>query len=177
MELGSWALTYEDSRTVIEANRTDLFSTAYFAVTENGVPRGIIAPSVQLIATTQQHQLHAAVVSAPLEDLFVTYQGVNTVDDRTVLMLDVSIHPLVASVWTGFALLMLGTLFALLGTMLRRNAGELGKPEAISGKLARSKMDDGEPSRSEASGGEPNGPETSGEGQEAFERGGSHVGN
>jgi cytochrome c-type biogenesis protein CcmF len=177
VELGSWALTYEDSRTVIEANRTDLFSTAYFAVTENGVPRGIIAPSVQLIATTQQHQLHAAVVSAPLEDLFVTYQGVNTVDDRTVLMLDVSIHPLVASVWTGFALLMLGTLFALLGTMLRRNAGELGKPEAISGKLARSKMDDGEPSRSEASGGEPNGPETSGEGQEAFERGGSHVGN
>lgn len=29
VELGSWALTYEDSRTVIEANRTDLFSTAY----------------------------------------------------------------------------------------------------------------------------------------------------
>ena len=108
VEIGDWELAFEDVRTVIEENRTDLFSTASFAVWRDGRPWGTIAPAVQLIATTQQHQLHAAVVSTPLEDLFVTYQGVEKAGDEAVLVLDVSVHPLVAFLWAGFGLLLLG---------------------------------------------------------------------
>ena len=127
IEIGDWALAFEDARTVIEENRTDLFSTVFFAVSRDERPWGTVAPAVQLIATTQQHQLHAAVVSTPLEDLFVTYQGVESTDGEAALVLDVSIHPLVGFLWVGFGLLLVGIALSCVGGAARNGRPRLAE--------------------------------------------------
>jgi len=101
----------------IEANNTVLYQVV-FDVYKDGQPVGQAAPSVQLDVTTQQQKLNAAVISFPDEDLFVVYRGVNQQGDFS---LDVRVNPFVQFVWVGFAMLMLGTLAALV--MPRRKDG------------------------------------------------------
>ena len=48
----------------------------------------------------------------PEEDLFVVYRGVNQNGDFS---LDVRVNPFIMFVWIGFGMLMVGTLFALVG--------------------------------------------------------------
>ena len=73
---------------------------------------GQASPSVQLDVITQQQKLNAAVLSFPEEDLFIVYRGVNT---DGAFSLDVRINPFIVLVWIGFGMLMVGTLFALVG--------------------------------------------------------------
>lgn len=81
-----------------------------FDVYKSGAYVGQATPSVQLDTSTQQQKLNAAVVGFPEEDLFIVYRGVN---DEGAFSLDVRVNPLISLVWTGFALLMLGTFCAL----------------------------------------------------------------
>jgi cytochrome c-type biogenesis protein CcmF len=52
------------------------------------------------------------VLGFPEEDLFVVYRGVNQNGDYS---LDVRVNQFISLVWIGFGVLMLGTLFALVG--------------------------------------------------------------
>lgn len=79
----------------------------------SGAYLGHVSPSVQLDVMTQQTKLNASVLSAPTEDLFVVYRGVN--EDGTALSMDVRVNPLISFTWVGFGLLMVGTAIALFG--------------------------------------------------------------
>jgi cytochrome c-type biogenesis protein CcmF len=83
-----------------------------FDVYQGETYRGQVSPGIELVEATQQRKPLAAVLSAPLEDLFVVYNGVN---DESGLSLSAFINPCISFVWAGFALLMLGTAIAALG--------------------------------------------------------------
>lgn len=125
VDVGSYHMEYRDSETVVEANRADLFNTVFFEVFAGDGRIGELAPAVQMIATTQQHQLHAAVLSMPLEDLFVVYRGVNSTEEGPALILDASIHPLIGCVWIGFVTLTIGGMLSALGCLRRSKGGRL----------------------------------------------------
>lgn len=103
----------------IEANNTALYETV-FDVYKNDVYQGQLKPSVQLDVMTQQQKLNAAVMSFPEEDLFVVYRGVNANGDFS---LDVRVNQFILLVWIGFAMLMIGTLCAIV--MPRKNANRV----------------------------------------------------
>ena len=83
-----------------------------FDVYKNDRFVGQVSPSVQLDVMTQQQKLNAGVISFPEEDLFVVYRGVNQNGDFS---LDVRVNQFIMLVWIGFGMLMVGTLFALIG--------------------------------------------------------------
>ena len=93
-----------------------------FDVYKDGAYVGRVSPSIQLDVTTQQQKLNASVVGFPEEDLFVVYRGVNQNGDFS---LDVRVNPFITFVWIGFGMLMIGTLFALVGP---RGAGRKRVP-------------------------------------------------
>lgn len=94
-----------------EADGTVLYEVT-FDVYKNDAYIGQVNPSIQLDVMTQQQKLNASVISFPEEDLFVVYRGVNQNGDFS---LDVRVNPFIMLVWVGFGMLMLGTLFALVG--------------------------------------------------------------
>jgi cytochrome c-type biogenesis protein CcmF len=71
-----------------------------------------VSPAIQLVQTTQQRKPLAGVLSLPLEDLFVIYNGVNSDEE---LSLTAFINPCISFVWVGFGLLMVGTVIATVG--------------------------------------------------------------
>ena len=94
-----------------EANNQVIYETT-FDVYKNDQYVGQVSPSIQLDVMTQQQKVNAAVIGFPEEDLFVVYRGVNQNGDFS---LDVRVNPFITLVWAGFGMLMLGTLFALVG--------------------------------------------------------------
>ena len=84
----------------------------YFDVYKNGTFVSSLQPSVQMIPTTQDQKVNAAVISFFDEDLFLVFRGA-TMQDQ--LILNVRINPLVSFVWIGFALMMLGTIVSVVG--------------------------------------------------------------
>ena len=92
-----------------------------FDVYKNDRFVGQVSPSVQLDVMTQQQKLNAGVISFPEEDLFVVYRGVNQNGDFS---LDVRINQFILLVWIGFGMLMVGTLFALVGPRSRKKAAD-----------------------------------------------------
>ena len=76
---------------------------------------GHVAPSVTLVASTQQQQLNASVLSFPDEDLFVVYRGIGL--DGASLSMDVRVNPLVSFVWVGTGVLVLGLLLSFAGSL------------------------------------------------------------
>jgi len=94
-----------------EADNTMLYEVT-FDVYKNDRFVGQVSPSVQLDVMTQQQKLNAGVISFPEEDLFVVYRGVNQNGDFS---LDARVNQFIMLVWIGFGMLMVGTLFALIG--------------------------------------------------------------
>ena len=94
-----------------EADNTVVYGVT-FDVYKNDRFVGQVSPSVQLDVMTQQQKLNAGVISFPEEDLFVVYRGVNQNGDFS---LDVRVNQFIMLVWIGFGMLMVGTLFALIG--------------------------------------------------------------
>ena len=101
-----------------EVNNTVLYEVV-FDVYKNDRYLGQAAPSIQLDVMTQQQKLNAAVIGSPEEDLFVVYRGVNQNGDFS---LDVRVNQFILFVWVGFGMLMLGTLFALVGRRAHRRS-------------------------------------------------------
>lgn len=92
-------------------------STATFKVYRNGEYLEEVSPSMVSITSTGESKLNAAVISYPLEDLFVVYQGVST---SGTLSMIVRVNPLISWVWVGFVVMMLGTLIAAVGSHKRK---------------------------------------------------------
>ena len=108
-----YRLEYRDNSIIdnSEANNQVVYMVT-FDVYKNEQHVGQVSPSVQLDVITQQQKINAGVLGFPEEDLFVVYRGVNQNGD---LSLDVRVNQLISFVWIGFGMLMLGTLFALIG--------------------------------------------------------------
>ena len=103
-----------------EVNSTVLYEVV-FDVYKNDRYLGQAAPSIQLDVMTQQQKLNAVVIGSPEEDLFVVYRGVNQNGDFS---LDVRVNQFILFVWMGFGMLMLGTLFALVGRRASKRSEE-----------------------------------------------------
>lgn len=86
----------------------DVEAIATFDVSRNGKPVGVVKPSMTTFATQGQSRLNAVVLSEPLRDIFVVFQG-KTGDQ---ISMDVKINPLIWFVWIGFALLLAATALA-----------------------------------------------------------------
>ena len=130
-----------------EADNTVTYEVT-FDVYKNNQLVGQAKPSVQLDVTTQQQKLNASVISFPEEDLFVVYRGVNQNSDFS---LDVRVNQFIVLVWIGFGMLMVGTLFALIGrrkprTSRNRHFGEtpqsVGQPEEGASRTRNEETDD-----------------------------------
>ncbi len=115
-DVGEYRLEYAGN-SITDNSETEnaVIYEVVFDVFKDGAYVGQVNPSIELDVVTQQQKLNASVVSFPEEDLFVVYRGVNQLGSFS---LDVRINPFVSLVWAGFGMLMLGTLFALVG---RRN--------------------------------------------------------
>lgn len=107
-----YRLNYVSNNIEASANGDDVFYSLTFDLEKDGEFLGQVSPMVQLVKSTNQQQLHAAVMSLPTEDLFVVYRGTN---DEGAFSLDVRVNPLISFVWLGFGLLMVGTAIAALG--------------------------------------------------------------
>jgi cytochrome c-type biogenesis protein CcmF len=126
-----YTLTYVSNDVKPAENGDDTFYSVTFDVEKNGVSLGQVSPAVQVVTSTNQQQLHAAVISFPTEDLFVVYRGVN---HEGAFSLDVRVNPLISLVWAGFGLLILGTAISALGRRTKRKKSE--KVAADTGKAA-----------------------------------------
>ncbi len=70
---------------------------------------GTVTTSMEISASTQQQTLNAAVLSFPLEDVFVAFQGTNA--DGT-LSVSVKVNPLISFTWAGGVICVLGIVLA-----------------------------------------------------------------
>jgi cytochrome c-type biogenesis protein CcmF len=108
-----YRLEYQgDSVTDNSATNNQVIYEVTFDVFKDDRYVGSVSPSVQLDVITQQQKINAGVLGFPEEDLFVVYRGVNQNGDYS---LDVRVNQFISLVWIGFGMLMLGTLFALVG--------------------------------------------------------------
>lgn len=102
-----YTLTYQGLEEQAKDNG-DVDAVATFDVSRNGKPVGTVKPSMTTFATQGQTRLNAVVLSEPLRDIFVVFQG-KTGDQ---ISMDVKINPLIWFVWIGFALLLAATALA-----------------------------------------------------------------
>jgi cytochrome c-type biogenesis protein CcmF len=107
-----YRLSFVDSSIEPQENGSDILYTVTFDAYKGERYLGRVSPGVHLVETTQQRKPLAGVLSLPLEDLFVVYNGVNGDGDLSV---SAFINPCISLVWAGFALLMAGTVIAALG--------------------------------------------------------------
>ncbi|MDR0350767.1 MAG: cytochrome c biogenesis protein CcsA [Coriobacteriales bacterium] len=113
--VGDYRLSYASNE--IELPREGKASyIVTFDVYQGDRYRGQISPGIDLVEATQQRKPLAAVLSSPMEDLFVVYNGMG----EEGLSLSAFINPCISFVWAGFALLMLGSVIAALGRLKPR---------------------------------------------------------
>lgn len=106
----------------VEENDKGSLMTVVFDVTDDsGRSLGQVSPSQQYLSTTGESMLHASVMSSPLEDFFVVFQGLNM--DGS-LSLDVRVNPLISFVWAGFIVLSAGMLVSSLAGLGTRKKGD-----------------------------------------------------
>jgi cytochrome c-type biogenesis protein CcmF len=113
-----YTLTYTGSSQDTSGTRT-VYSVTFDVTDASGNEVGTVSPSYEVLSQTQQTKLNAVVVSTPLHDLFVAYQGV---DYNGKISLDVRVNPLICFVWVGFGILEVGALSAFWPR--RRRQGE-----------------------------------------------------
>lgn len=86
----------------------DVDNVVNFDVYRDGKKIGAVQPSQTTFARQGQTRLNAVVLSEPLRDIFVVYQGTQ----GSEMSINVKINPLIWFVWAGFGILMGGTLLA-----------------------------------------------------------------
>lgn len=110
-QVGSYVLTVTGTREYTDS-ASDMFKEVQLSVTDAATGRelGTLAPSMEVSATNSgQRTLHAGVLSFPLEDLFVAFQGLNA--DGT-LSINVKINPLIMLNWIGAGISIVGIILA-----------------------------------------------------------------
>ena len=110
-QVGAYELTYMGDREYTDS-ADDLFREVTLKVTDaaTGAELGTLTPSMEVSATnTGQQALHAGVITFPIEDLFVAFQGLNA--DGS-LSINVKINPLILFNWVGAGVSVLGIVLA-----------------------------------------------------------------
>ncbi|MDR2109393.1 MAG: cytochrome c biogenesis protein CcsA, partial [Coriobacteriales bacterium] len=110
--IGEYRLAFVKSDIVPEDNGADVVYSVTFDAWRGESYLGQMTPGIFFVEANQQRKPLAAVLSSPLEDLFVVYNGTGTGGE---LSLSAFINPCVSFIWVGFGLLMLGTAIATLG--------------------------------------------------------------
>ena len=107
-QVDQYKFTYQgdDSQTLANGNKQTNIS---LAVSRGGKQLGTITPGVTDFTAQAQTRLDAKVLSEPLRDIFVVFQG----SDGKNATINVKINPLISFSWGGFALLLLGTALAM----------------------------------------------------------------
>ncbi|MGV8083299.1 MAG: heme lyase CcmF/NrfE family subunit [Coriobacteriia bacterium] len=108
VEVGRYAFTYEGSESSTDTATGAGVMSITLDVARDGESIGTMTPGMKVFANGQQ-SFDAKVISEPLEDVFVAYQGA---DMSGGLSLNVKLNPLIWFTWSGAALLMVGTAIA-----------------------------------------------------------------
>jgi cytochrome c-type biogenesis protein CcmF len=102
-----YTFTYKETENVQQVNG-DTKSVAVFGVSRGGRQLGDITPGRTQFARQGQTRLDASVMSEPLRDIFVVWEGTQAGQ----LSMNVKVNPLIGFAWGGFALLMIGAALA-----------------------------------------------------------------
>lgn len=95
-----------------QANEDDTLYALTFDVYKQDKYLGQVQPGIYFVDSSQQSKAIAGVVSLPLEDLFLVYNGVTGDGSFSINAL---VNPLISLVWIGFCLLVVGTIIAAAG--------------------------------------------------------------
>ncbi len=110
VQVGSYVLTFVQSEQYADEQNNEIMRVELEVMDANtGAGLGAIDPSMKVAAATSQTTLDAKVLTFPLEDLFVAFQGLNA--DGT-LSLSVKVNPLILCTWIGGAISTLGIVLA-----------------------------------------------------------------
>ena len=107
-QVDQYTFTYQGDKRETLANGNNK-TNIILAVSRNGRPVGTITPGQTEFVAQQQTRLDAKVLSEPLRDIFVVFQGVQNEE----AVINVKINPLIWFSWGGFILMMLGTVLAM----------------------------------------------------------------
>ncbi len=109
MQIGVYTLTCRSYTQ--DANPNFESESAIIDVSKNGRPLATMYPERRFFKASQQASTVPAVHSSVLEDLYLVYAGRNNDTDRPIITAHV--NPLVGWFWTGWVLIVFGTLLAL----------------------------------------------------------------
>jgi cytochrome c-type biogenesis protein CcmF len=87
------------------------YMSPHFSIKKNGKDMGAAAPQKRFYAASDQRSSEVAIKSSLKEDLYVVFDGI---DEDQRASVQVYVNPLVAWVWIGGVVLVLGTILALL---------------------------------------------------------------
>jgi cytochrome c-type biogenesis protein CcmF len=107
-QVDQYTFTYKGSNQETLANGNNK-SSVILDITRNGRNVGTITPGQTEFVAQQQTRLDAKVLSEPLRDIFVVFQGVQ----NNEAVINVKINPLIWFSWGGFILMLIGTTLAM----------------------------------------------------------------
>ncbi|MFR3452047.1 MAG: cytochrome c-type biogenesis CcmF C-terminal domain-containing protein [Collinsella sp.] len=104
VRVGAYELRVHGQRALFRSIRTTEIMRVDLDVTnaETGRPLGHVAPSMKVAAATSQTTLDAAVITFPLEDLFVAFQGLNPDGSLSLNVKRELAHPVHVGGWRDF---------------------------------------------------------------------------
>ncbi|MDO4436465.1 MAG: cytochrome c biogenesis protein CcsA [Coriobacteriaceae bacterium] len=109
-QVGGYVLTLTGSDRCADSQDNEIMRVELdVSNAETGRKLGNVTPSMKVAAATSQSTLDAAVLTFPLEDLFIAFQGLNA--DGT-LSVSVKVNPLILFTWVGGAVSTLGIVLA-----------------------------------------------------------------
>ena len=116
MRIGPYKLVCES----YTQDSTPNYDTDYalLDVTRNGKKVTQLAPEKRFYTASQTSSTMVALHSTPLSDLYVIFEGRNPDSNRP--MIKVFLNPLIAWIWVGVIIVVLGTIFALVPSALPR---------------------------------------------------------
>ncbi|MCL2503812.1 MAG: cytochrome c biogenesis protein CcsA [Coriobacteriia bacterium] len=159
--VSNYTLTFKSADSKTHDNG-DVDDQVTFAVSKNGRNVGTVTPGRTTFALQNQTRLNAAVLSEPLRDIFMVWEGTQpTADGGYDSSINVKINPLIWFAWGGFGILLLGSALA---TWPKKTA-RLAPATASSASARRAKA-----------GGGPTGGKKGGSGKGAGSKGGSGKG-
>ena len=107
-QVDKYTFTYQGNKSDTLANG-NVKTGVILDVSRDGKKVGAINPGMTEFVVQQQNRLDAKVLSEPLRDIFVVFQGVQDGN----LTINVKINPLIWFSWGGFILMLLGTSLAM----------------------------------------------------------------
>ena len=109
LHIGKYALTFRSATQDDTPN--EFTESAIMDVFKDGRPIGPMYPTRHFYKSSEQANTVPFIKSSILEDLYVVYAGHNNDSPRPVI--NVHVNPLVSWLWTGWLIIVVGTLLAL----------------------------------------------------------------